>query len=134
MRFALALMILSCATHPTPPPKPPTTVDPEQVAFGPDERAGELAFLRDALRETYSHLDTKKQQWGVDLDERFAHYEPLIRQADTWDRYERVMVAFVSEFHDAHLAWRRKRGATEKKRRIVRLGLETRFVGDQLIV
>src|SRR5262249_28158667 len=86
------------------------------------------------LRDTYSHLETKKQQWGVDLEERFAHYEPLIRKADNWDRYERVMVAFVSEFHDAHLAWRRKRGATEKKRRMVRLGLETRFVGDQLIV
>jgi C-terminal processing protease CtpA/Prc len=136
MRFWVVLLLGSCATQKTtpPPPKPSVAPDAEKVPFGPDERAGELAFLRDALRETYSHLDTKKQQWGVDLDERFAHYEPLIRKADNWDRYERVMVAFVSEFHDAHLAWRRKRGAAEKKRRIVRLGLETQFVGDQLIV
>jgi C-terminal processing protease CtpA/Prc len=134
MRWAaLALLVFACATPPKVKPKPPT-VEPDNVPFGPDERAGELAFLRDVLRETYSHLDTKKKQWGVDLDERFARYEPAIRKADTWDRYERVMVAFVSEFHDAHLAWRRQRGATEKKRRIVRLGLSSRFVGDQLII
>src|SRR5689334_17572746 len=103
MRWAaLALIVFACATPPRAKPKPPA-VDPDAVPFGPDERAGELAFLRDVLRETYSHLDTKKQQWGVDLDERFARYEPAIRKADTWDRYERVMVAFVSEFHDAHL-------------------------------
>src|SRR5262249_7812534 len=80
------------------------------------------------------HLATKRAQWGTDLDEVFARYEPLIRRAETWERYERVMVAFVSEFHDAHLAWRRTRAASEKKRRIVRLGLSTRFVADALIV
>ena len=138
MRWAaLAFAMLACATqHPKPKPtepKPPA-VDPDLVPFGPDERAGELAFLRDVLRETYSHLDTKKQQWGVDLDERFARYEPAIRKADTWARYEVVMVRFVSEFHDAHVAWRRSRGASERKTRIVRLGLSTTFVGDELIV
>jgi C-terminal processing protease CtpA/Prc len=104
------------------------------VPFGPGDRAAELAELRDVLRDVYAHLETKQQQWGVDLDEMFARYEPKIRTADTWSAYEAAMVGFVSELHDGHIQWRRKRATTERKRRIVRLGVDTVFVGDELIV
>src|SRR5262249_31005959 len=43
-------------------------------------------------------------------------------------------VGFVSELHDGHVSYRRKRGASESKRSVVRLGLGTRFVGTMLIV
>ena len=79
MRPWVVLLLFSCAAQKAPPPpRPPVAPEADKVPFGADDRAGELAFLRDALRETYSHLDTKKRQWGVDLDERFAHYEPLV--------------------------------------------------------
>jgi carboxyl-terminal processing protease len=121
----------------TPPPDAsaaPVVVDPERVPFDADARAEELAFVRDALRDTYAHLETKQRQWGIDLDELFARYEPRIRAAETWTRYERVMVELVSELHDGHLQWRRRRGPSETKRRVVRLGLSTQLVGDELIV
>lgn len=105
-----------------------------RVPFGPDERAAELSELCEVLRDSYAHLETKRAQWGLDLGELCPRTTAAIRQADTWDRYERVMVAFVSEFHDAHVAWRRARGPSEVRRRIVRLGLETRFVADALVV
>jgi C-terminal processing protease CtpA/Prc len=107
------------------------------VPFGPEEAAAEVAFLCGVLREGYAHLETKRQQWGLDLGELCSRYGGLIRRADTWERHERVMVAFVSELHDAHVGWRRQRGANERRerpRRIVRLGIETRFVGDVLVV
>src|SRR5689334_18392907 len=130
IREALAIALAACAAAPVAPPAPPPAAPAapaaeagDRVPFAPDERAAELAFLRDAIRDTYAHLDVKQQQWGLDLDALFARYEPRIRAADTWTRYESAMVGFVSEFHDAHVAWRRKREATETKRRIVRLGL-----------
>ena len=86
------------------------------------------------LRDVYAHLETKEQQWGIDLDEMFTRYEPKIRTAETWSAYEAVMVGFVSELHDGHIQWRRRRATTEARRRIVRLGLDTVFVGDELIV
>jgi C-terminal processing protease CtpA/Prc len=128
------VLSLGCFAPARRPAVPKVAAAPDQVPFGPDDRASELAFLRDVIRETYSHLDTKRSQWGTDLDEIFARYQPLIRRADTWDRYERVMAGFASEFHDAHLAWRRRRAPSEKRRRIVRLGLSTRFAGGMLIV
>src|SRR5262249_30670754 len=64
----------------------------------------------------------------------FEKYEPRIRAAATWDDYEQVLVGFLSQFHDTHLAWRRKRTPTERKRRLERLGLSTRFVAEQLII
>ena len=134
-----ALVVAGCtSTRAAPGPHGPrpggSAVDADRVPFGPDERAQELAFLREVLRESYSHLETKRAQWGADLEQLARQYEPLIRRADTWDRYERVMVGFVSEFHDAHLAWRRRRGPREKRRRLVRLGLSTRFVEGALVV
>jgi C-terminal processing protease CtpA/Prc len=125
------------AAHATTTPRAttePTPLDPDRVPFAADDRAAELAFLRDAIRDTYAHLDVKRTQWGVDLDEMFARYEPRIRAADTWAKYESVMVRFVSRLHDGHVDYRRKRGTTETKRMIVRLGLSTRFVGSMLIV
>ena len=104
------------------------------MPFSSDLRAAELAFVRDALRDDYAHLEVKQQQWGVDLDQLFSHYEPEIRAADTWSKYEAVMVGFVSEMHDAHVAWRRKRGAGESKRHVVRVGVDSRFVGTSLYV
>jgi C-terminal processing protease CtpA/Prc len=104
------------------------------VPFSPAERVAELALVRDVMRETYSHLELKRRQWGVDLDQLYARYAPLVEAADTWDRLERVMAAFAGEFHDAHVAWRRRRGRSETPRRVVRLGLATRFVGEDLIV
>jgi C-terminal processing protease CtpA/Prc len=138
MRRALILACVLAGCRPPPPkvPGPATTaaapIDPERVPFSADARAAELASLRDALRDGYSHLETKKQQWGVDLDALFQKYEPLARKAETWSRYELVMVGFVSEFHDAHLAWRRQRAVREKKRRIVRIGVDSRFVDGAL--
>src|SRR5262249_12749381 len=119
----------------TPPPLPePEVAAPDRVPFSADLRAAELAFVRDALRDDYAHLEVKKQQWGVDLDQLFSHYEPEIRAAETWAKYEAVMVAFVSEMHDAHVAWRRKRGTGESKRHVVRLGIDSRFVGTSLYI
>jgi C-terminal processing protease CtpA/Prc len=106
----------------------------DRVPFSVEDRVAELAFLRDAIRDTYAHLEVKKDQWGVDLDALFARYEPRVRAADTWTRYESAMVGFVSELHDAHVAWRRTRGTSEAKRRIVRLGLDTRLAAGELIV
>lgn len=120
--------------RPDPPAAAPVVDPTERVPFPAEDRAAELAFLRDAIRDTYAHLEVKQQQWGVDLDALFAHYEPRIRAADTWTRYEAAMVGFVSALHDAHVAWRRKRGTTEAKRRIVRLGLDTRLAAGELIV
>ncbi len=139
MRRALIVALLLAGCRP-PPPKTPAllspgaqgTSDPDRVPFSADARAAELASLRDALRDGYSHLETKKQQWGLDLDALFQKYEPLARKAETWARYELVMVGFVSEFHDAHLAWRRQRAQREHKRRIVRIGVESRFVDGVL--
>jgi C-terminal processing protease CtpA/Prc len=105
-----------------------------RVPFGPDERDGELAFLRDTLRAVYAHLEVKRRDFGVDLDDLYARHRAAARAADTWTRYERVMVAFVSELHDGHLVWRRRRGPTERRMRIVRVGLDARFVGDALVV
>jgi C-terminal processing protease CtpA/Prc len=120
--------------RPAAPEAAPVVDTTDRVPFSADERAAELAFLRDAIRDTYAHLDVKRAQWGVDLDALFARYGPRIRAADTWTRYESAMVGFVSELHDAHVAWRRKRAATEAKRRVVRLGLDTRLVAGELIV
>ncbi|TMQ04853.1 MAG: hypothetical protein E6J91_42350 [Deltaproteobacteria bacterium] len=146
-RAFLALALAACgsgpAAHPAPavqaaPPVVPVTepvvAATDRVPFSSEERVAELAFLRDAIRDTYAHLEVKKQQWGVDLDALFARYEPRIRAAETWTRYEAAMVGFVSELHDAHVAWRRKRGASEAKRRIVRLGLDTKLAKGELIV
>jgi len=139
--ICLALAVAACgapaagspvAARPTPPAAPVAAAD--RVPFSSDARAAELAFLRDAIRDTYAHLEVKQQQWGVDLDALFARAEPRIRAADTWTRYEAVMVGFVSALHDAHVAWRRKRAATEPRRRIVRLGLDTRLAAGALIV
>lgn len=138
-RACLALALAACgsppaAAPPAPPVAAPVAEPTDRVPFSPDERAAELAFLRDAIRDTYAHLEVKQQQWGVDLDALFARAEPRIRAADTWTRYEAVMVGFVSALHDAHVAWRRKRGAAEARRRIVRLGLDTRLAAGELIV
>jgi C-terminal processing protease CtpA/Prc len=137
-RAGLALALAACGTAPVAQPVTPVAapvVDAtDRVPFGPADRTAELAFLRDAIRDTYAHLEVKQQQWGVDLDGLFARYEPRIRAADTWTRYESAMVGFVSELHDAHIAWRRKRGTSEAKRRIVRLGLDTKLAGEQLII
>ena len=125
---------MSIPSAPPHVPEPEAQTSPDQVPFGPDLRAAELAFVRDALRDSYAHLEAKQQQWGVDLDQLFSHYEPEIRAADTWSKYEQVMVAFVSEMHDAHVAWRRKRGKSESKRHLVRIGIDSRFVGSALYV
>jgi C-terminal processing protease CtpA/Prc len=138
-------MVVACGSptaapvaRPKAAPAAPVAAPPDaagdRVPFSPDERAAELAFLRDAIRDTYAHLEVKQQQWGVDLDALFARAEPKIRAADTWLRYEAVMVGFVSALHDAHVAWRRKRAPTESRRRIVRLGLDTRLAAGELIV
>jgi C-terminal processing protease CtpA/Prc len=129
----LAVALAACASRP-PAPAPPVAAPSDRVPFSPGDRAAELAFLRDAIRDTYAHLDVKREQWGVDLDALFAGAEPRIRAADTWTRYEAVMVGFVSALHDAHVAWRRKRGTTEARRRVVRLGLDTRLAAGELIV
>src|SRR5262249_29943183 len=139
-RACLVIALAACGSTPAAQPRAapasaqsqsPPAVDPgDRVPFSADERAAELAFLRDALRATYAHLEVKKAQWGVDLDALFARYEPRIRAADTWTRYESAMVGFVSELHDAHVAWRRKRGKAEAKRRVVRLGLETKLAAS----
>lgn len=133
----LVLLVAACASAPPrreAPRAPAPAVVADRVPFGPEERAAELAEMRDALRDVYAHLDTKQAQWGISLHEMFERYEPMIRRAETWSAYESVMVKFISELHDAHVQWRRKRAATEAKRRIVRLGLDTVFVGDELIV
>jgi C-terminal processing protease CtpA/Prc len=122
------------ALAPNPEPVVEAKPDPDHVPFSADERVAELAFLRDAIRDTYAHLDVKRAEWGVDLDAMYARAEPEIRAADTWSKYESVMVTFVSELHDAHVDYRRKRGSHETKRQVVRLGLGTRFVGPMLIV
>ncbi|MBL9013324.1 MAG: PDZ domain-containing protein [Myxococcales bacterium] len=135
---ALVLLVAACASTPprTVAPRPPSApaAAPDRVPFGPEERAAELIEMRDALRDVYAHLETKQDQWGISLHEMFERYEPKIRAADTWPKYEAVMVGFISELHDGHIQWRRKRATTEARRRIVRLGLDTVFVGDELIV
>ena len=153
-RLAALVVVAACASSPpapakvvpapapapaptpvaTPAPAPEPAPDPDKVPFSADDRVAELAFLRDAIRDTYAHLDVKHTQWGVDLDAMYAKAEPEIRAADTWSKYESVMVTFVSELHDAHVDYRRKRGSHESKRQVVRLGLSTRFVGPALIV
>ncbi|HEX4418317.1 MAG TPA: S41 family peptidase, partial [Kofleriaceae bacterium] len=139
-RLVAVAWIAGCAggVTPAPParplPVPAPVPDADRVPFSPDARVAELAVLRDALRDDYAHLETKRAQWGVDLDALFARYAPRIRGAGTWVAYEAVMVAFVAELHDGHVQWRRKRGAGETRRRIARLPLDTRFVGEQLIV
>ena len=139
----LVLIAAACASPPTrpttrPAPAPAPAAAPaataDRVPFGPEERAAELIEMRDALRDIYAHLETKQDQWGISLHEMLERYEPKIRRAETWSDYEAVMVAFISELHDGHIQWRRKRATTEAKRRIVRLGLDTVFVGDELIV
>jgi C-terminal processing protease CtpA/Prc len=119
---------------PAPTPAPAPVAEADRVPFGPDDRAAELAQLRDALKDTYAHLETKKTQWGVDPDMLYAKYESRIKAADTWAKYEIVMVAFVSEFHDGHVSWRRARGAKESKRKRARVGVDTAFVGEMLTV
>src|SRR5262245_17667699 len=47
-------------------PAAPAPDASDRVPFSADERAAELAFLRDAIRDTYAHLEVMKQQWGVD--------------------------------------------------------------------
>lgn len=143
LRAGLVIAVAACGPTPVAPRVTPAVAPPaaapvvdttDRVPFSPDDRAAELAFLRDAIRDTYAHLEVKQQQWGTDLDALFARYEPRVRAADTWTRYESAMVGFVSELHDAHVAWRRKRATTEARRRIVRLGLDTRLAGGELII
>lgn len=106
----------------------------DRVPFGPELREAELAFVRDVLRDSYAHLELKQSQWGVDLDAEYARHRESLRRADTWQDYERVMVSFVSSFHDGHLRWRRKRGPDETPRRHLRLGFETRYLQGRLFV
>jgi hypothetical protein len=139
--LAAALGCGGAATRAQPASAPAPRAQPasapaagDQVPFGPDERERELVFLRDALRDSYAHLEVKRADFGVDLDALFTRALPEIRAADTWARYELVMVELVSALHDGHVAWRRSRGKTEEPLRIVRLGIDTRFAGDELIV
>lgn len=137
--IALALASLAgCATtggqKPTATVGPVLPLDPDKVPFNADLRAAELRQLAGDLREAYAHLANKERQWGFTLDGLVAKYEPLVRRADTFTRYELVMVRLVCELHDAHLQWRRAREASETKRRIARLGLSTVFAGEELVV
>ncbi|HKA88016.1 MAG TPA: PDZ domain-containing protein, partial [Haliangiales bacterium] len=133
-RLAAALAALASCAPARPPVAAPPPVADDRVPFGPDDREAELAFLRDALRDCYAHLAVKQHDFGVDLDALFGRHRAAVRAADTWPRYERAMVSFVSQMHDGHLIWRRKRGAGETPRRIVRIGIDTRFIGDDLVV
>jgi carboxyl-terminal processing protease len=137
--LAVLVAAAGCAAQRPQPVSPSASIEErepadDRIPLSLDERVAELTFLTNVLRETYAHLEVKRRQWGVDLDELFAEYRSLAERADTWTRWERVMVAFVSELHDAHLVWRRRRGPTERRRRVVRLGIETRFVGEALVV
>jgi carboxyl-terminal processing protease len=124
--LALALVLAGCAHA--------AGRAADTVPFGPAARAAELLRLRDLLAGVYSHLDSKRAQWGVDLEQTYATWLPIARAADTWARYERAMVGFLAAFHDAHLAWRRTRGPRETHRRSYRAGVTTRFVGGALVV
>ena len=126
---ALALAVAGCAHR-----GPVAPLDPAAVPFNADLRAAELRTLSRTLEESYSHLRAKEAEWGFSLDALTARHERAIRDATTWKRYEQVMVSYVSAFHDTHLAWRRARGAGEPRRRIARLGLSSRFVGEALLV
>src|SRR5439155_14807639 len=119
-RFAwmIGLLVAGCAAPPHRPVAPAAPPDPDRVPFNADLRAAELRSLAQIIGDSYSHLAAKQAEWGVDLPKLLAKYEPAIRAADTWPRYELVMVAFTSEFHDVHLAWRRTRAPGEKRRRI----------------
>jgi C-terminal processing protease CtpA/Prc len=99
-----------------------------------EQREDELRFLVNVIEDSYAHLELKEAALGVSLAEVFERYLPLVRRASDYSDYERAMVGFVAEFRDAHLTWRRKRGPTEARRRFVRLGLETTFVDQRLIV
>jgi len=125
----LALALAACAHR-----GPVAPLDPALVPFNADLRAAELRTLSRTIAESYSHLAAKEAEWGFSLDALTARHERAIREATTWKRYEQVMVSYASAFHDTHLAWRRARGAREARRRIARLGLSTRFVGEALLV
>jgi carboxyl-terminal processing protease len=135
-RLALLALCAGCAhppaAHPTTPARPPAESD--KIPIPPDGLAADFDFLVDALRASYAHLDEKRAQFGVDLDALAARYRPRVRDGTTWSEHERLMAAFAGEFHDAHLAWRRARARGERRRRIVRLGLETRLVDGELVV
>jgi carboxyl-terminal processing protease len=132
-----ALLLAACGPR-APSPSAPATVkapvDPDAMPIPPHGRVADFDFLVEALRTSYAHLEEKRAQHGVDLDALAARYRPLVRDAASWSAHERVMAAFAGEFHDAHLAWRRHRAQQEKRRRIVRLGLDTRAVDGKLIV
>ena len=128
------MLVVSGCAAPAKPPVVGAASAEERVPFGPDLRAAEVRALLATIRDGYSHLEEKKAAWGLDLAALEARYAPLARRAERWDQYELVMVSLVSEFHDAHMAWRRVRAAGERKRRIARLGLSTRFVGETLLV
>jgi len=108
--------------------------DPEAIPFGPDERVAELALMRDVMRDSYAHLEAKRATWGLDLDALFEELAPAARAATTWDAYELAMVRFVNAFRDGHVRWQRRRAPSERRRRIVRLGLRTAFVAEGLAV
>lgn len=121
-------------------PGPRTTVvqrdanPADRVPFGPELREADLRFVRDVLRDSYAHLELKRSQWGVDLDTEFERHREPLRRADSWSDYERVMVSFVSSFHDGHLRWKRKRRPGETPYRYARLGFETRYLQGRLFV
>lgn len=135
-RLAALALAAGCAHPPAPrPAAPPARPEgADRIPIPPEGLAADFDFLTDALRASYAHLDEKRAQFGVNLEPLAARYRGKVRDATTWSEHERLMAAFAGEFHDAHLAWRRVRAQGEKRRRIVRLGLETRLVGGELYV
>src|SRR5579871_2339455 len=59
-------------------------IDPDLLPFRSQAREQELQTIIEALRAAYSHIETKKTQWGTDLDLLLSRYRPIFRKAETW--------------------------------------------------
>jgi C-terminal processing protease CtpA/Prc len=141
--FSAALAVSGACSHPAPAPCGPTSAPASQrsdetpIAMTPAERTAELAYLRGVLEETYAHLELKRQQWGVDLDDLARRYGPRLTAAATWEEYDSLMLRLLAEFHDAHLSYQReKSGGKAGRHKHVRytVGLRTAWIENQLIV
>ncbi|HEY3354729.1 MAG TPA: S41 family peptidase [Polyangia bacterium] len=145
--LALGLVLAACGHAAAPPPCAPAPAsapaptsqrsDRTPIAITPAQRAEELAFLRRTLEETYAHLELKRAQWGVDLDDLVRRYGPHLARVETWEEYDSLLLRLVAEMHDSHLSYlREKSGGAAGRHHHVRytVGLTTVWVENQLLV
>ncbi|HTR53581.1 MAG TPA: S41 family peptidase [Kofleriaceae bacterium] len=148
-------LLIACAGDP-PRPARPTVPAPAPVATpasapapGPyhdpdhkrgalpsaDQRASELAFIRDRLDRQYAHRADKLARYRLDEEALFAEAARKLAGATTWAHYDAAIYDLLAQFHDSHLSYHPPQTAAPSRGYDpYRLGFETVLARDHLLV